>query len=265
MTLFGTAVTVKSGQTWAQAISAFETLTGRPLPVRRCYDGAPVTDLSSSAAKHDYDFTANVSLRKSLLSIKPTMTTPISTLESFANSLVTRNHQCDIIIYHEPVDNMTGPDFIALYQRSAQPFRDRGIPVGVCYTNWSANLPFSNSQSALKYYWPGDSIVDFVGFDEYPAPYTSDYSDMSVRARRITQFATSRGKPLSLCEYAICSDSDPAKGEIWMRSIQEWSSHNLVRDICYFHSDVGGTSGRTFWLDNKPEYVQAYKDLATLV
>lgn len=264
MTKVGAAITTKSGQTWAQAISAFETLTERYLPVRRCYDGAPVADINSSAAKHD------LGLRKSVLSIKPTISTSLSTMESLAASIVAANHECDVIIYHEPVDNMSGADFIALYQRSCVPFRDKGIPVGVCYTNWSATqLAYTDTQSALVNYWPGDTLVDFIAIDEYPINEISSTKDtlpMEERVRRVAQFADVLGKPLSLTEFGVQGTWDVIKSERWFRSVTDWALQRAqagvpLRDVCYFHSDVGGA----YWLDSHGEYVDAYKDMAALL
>lgn len=266
MTKVGAAITVLPGQTNAQAIESYENITGRLLNVRRCYDGAPASDIANSAAKHD------LGKRKSILSIKPTLSTSLATLESLAASIVNAAHSCDIIIYHEPVDNMSGSDFINLYLRSCQPFRDKNIPVGVCYTNWSVNLEYSDSQSALEHYWPGNDIVDFIAIDEYPASAsgTPDYTPLSERTRRVTQFADTRGKPLSLTEFGIRSGWDTRKSETWIRSVTDWASWRALegaplRDICYFHSDVGAGTGNSWWLNNKAEYVDALRDMYDLV
>lgn len=257
MTLVGAAVTTKTGQTWVAAISEFEALTGRPLPVRRCYDGAPYADISQSQAKHD------LGKRKSVLSIKPSLSTPLSTLDSLASSIVAAAHPCDVIIYHEPVDNMSGGVFLDLYQRSAPPFRATGIPTGVCYTNWSANLPYSDSQSALKHYWPGDDVVDFLAIDEYP--FGNDFTSMADRTRRACQFADARGVPLGLAEYGVDTTWDAAKSEKWLRSVTDWAQLRALqgrplRWMAYFHAGPPASVGGTWWLDSKPEYVDAYTD-----
>jgi hypothetical protein len=50
-----------------------------------------------------------------------------------------------------------------LYQRSCAPFRAAGVPVGLVFTNCSApRLAYSDPQSALHTYWPGDGLVDFI-------------------------------------------------------------------------------------------------------
>lgn len=258
MTRVGAAVTLRPGQSWAQAITEFETATGRTMPVRRCYDGAPVTDVGASSARYD------LKVRKSLLSIKPTMSTPLSTLTALAESIVTAEHECDVIVYHEPVDNMTGPEFVDLYQRTAAPLRSVGVPVGVCFTNWSCNLPYSNSQSALEHYWPGDGLVDFLAIDEYPVgeiTSTKDATPMDQRARRVTQFAAAHGVDLTLAEYGVDGGVDQAKAERWLRSVTDWADDlaargRPLRDMCYFSSDVGGN----YWLTNHDEFVDAYTD-----
>ena len=260
--MIGAAVTLTGGQTWPQGISAFEALTGRPLSVRRCYDGAPVSDIKKSSAKHD------LGRRKSVLSIKPTMSTPLSTLESLAKSIVAAKHPCDVIVYHEPCDNMSGKDFIALYKRSSAPLRAHGIPVGVCYTNWTCNLPYGDAKSALRNYWPGDSIVDFISIDEYPIgeiTSTKDAVSMADRTRRVAQFADARGIPLGVAEYGVDGSWDVAKSERWLRSVTDWASARAaagrpLRWLCYFHSDVAGS----YWLSNKQEYVDSYTDAARI-
>jgi hypothetical protein len=264
MTLVGAAVTPKTGQTWAQAITEFEITSDRPMQVRRCYDGAPPASVAAGQLSKD------VGLRASVYSIKPTMSTPIATLDSLAASILSAApFTCDVIIYHEPVDNMSGADFIALYQRSAAPFRTAGVPVGVCFTNWSANLAFSDTQSALAHYWPGDGIVDFIAIDEYPIgeiTSTKDAMPMDQRTRRVCQFADTRGIPLGLAEYGVDAAWDTLKAERWMRSVTDWAYTRAeegvpLRWACYFSSDTGGN----YWLSNKPEYVSAYADSVQLL
>lgn len=261
MTLVGAAITPKTGQTWAAAITEFETLTGRKLPVRRCYDNPVYADLAKSNARYD------LGQRKSILSIKPTTTTPVETIEALAASITTAGHDCDVIVYHEPIDNMTGDQFIALYQRTAPPLRAAGIPVGVCYTNWSCNLPYDNTQSALAHYWPGDRIVDFLAIDEYPLELASgkDATPMDVRTQRVTQFADARGIPIGLAEYGVDPAWDAAKSERWLRSVTDWataraSTGKPLRWACYFHSTEGGNYPLT-----RPEHITAYSDACQIL
>jgi hypothetical protein len=260
MTLIGAAVTPTTGQTWAQAITAFETATGRPMPVRRCYDGAPPTSVAGGQLAKD------LGQRASVYSIKPTMTTPIATLEALAADIVATGHPCDVIIYHEPVDNFSNAaDFIALYQRSAAPFRSAGVPVGVCFTNWSCNLPYSDPQSALAHYWPGDSQVDFLAIDEYPIgeiTSTKDATPMDARTRRVCQFADARGIPLGLAEYGVDTAWDVKKSDTWLRSVTTWAqaretAGTPLRFMTYFSCI---SSPYNWTITNKAEYVDAYTD-----
>lgn len=258
MTLVGAAVGAKSGQTRAQAIAAFEQLTGRTIPIRRCYDSGVPTSLSTSAAKYD------VGVRASILSFKPTLSTDLAVLESLATSIVTAGHPCDVIVYHEPVDDMPGPDFIALYKRSCAPFRDAGVPVGVCYTNYSANLPYSDSKNPLRYYWPGEEFVDFLAIDKYTVgeiTATLDAAPIDEQTRRVAQFADARGVQLGLAEYAVDGSQDVTKNDRWMRSVADWAFDRIatgrpLRWMSYFSAATGGN----YWLENKAEYVDAYVD-----
>ena len=266
VTNVGAAISVKTGQTNLQAIAAFETLTGRPLPVRRTYDGAPAADITLSSARFD------LGVRKSILSIKPTASTPTATIESLAESIAAAGHECDVIIRHEPVDDadLTPDGFIELYQRLAPAFRAAGVPVGVCYTNWSSSrLLAANPQSALDHWWPGSGIVDFIAIDEYPIgeiTSTKDAVPMSDRMRRVTQFADREGIPLSLTEFGVDGTWDVIKSATWVRSVTDWAleraaSGRPLRDVCYFHSAQAGS----YWLDNHAENVAAYTDMAALL
>jgi hypothetical protein len=266
VTNVGAAVSVRTGQTNVQAISAFESVTGRALPVRRAYDGAPVADITLSAARFD------LGARKTLLSIKPTSSTPTSTIESLATSIADHEHECDVIIRHEPVDDtdLTGETFVELYQRLAPAFRAAGVPVGVCYTNWSSSrLLTSNPQSALDHWWPGSALVDFLAIDEYPIGEISSSTDavpMSHRMRRVTQFADRENIPLTLAEFGVDGGWDVIKAATWIRSVTDWAleraaSGRPLRDVCYFHSSQGGN----YWLDNHSEVVSAYADMAALL
>ncbi|NDU75854.1 hypothetical protein GWI34_24980 [Actinomadura sp. DSM 109109] len=262
MTLVGAAVTPLSGQSWAAAISSFETLTGRPLPIRRCFDGAPPSSVGASQLRHD------VGVRRSVYSIKPTRSTPLSTLRALAADIVARGAECDVIIYHEPVDNMSGAAFVNLYRRSAPPFRAAGLKVGVCFTNYSCNLPYSDSRSALRNYWPGEALVDFIAIDEYPVGEitpTTDAVPMDARTRRVCQFADARGLSLGLAEYGVDASWDVAGSERWMRSVTDWARARAalgtpLRWASYFHSDVGGRYRLTH-----PEHLDAYKDAPGLL
>lgn len=259
MTSVGAAVTPKPGQTWSAAIWEFETQTGRSMPVRRCYDGAPPASVGTSQLRHD------LGVRASVYSIKPRLDTPVATLEALAADIAAQAHPCDVIIYHEPVDNMSGEAFIDLYRRSAPPFRAAGVAVGVCFTNWSCNLPYSDPQSALRHYWPGDGLVDFLAIDEYPVgeiTSTTDAAPMEVRARRVCQFADARGIPLGLAEYGVDASWDVAKADRWLRSVTDWGRARAalgrpLRWACYFHSDVGGDYRLTH-----DEHLDAYGDAA---
>jgi hypothetical protein len=263
MTLVGAAVTPKTGQTWVQAIAEFETLTDRPAPVRRCYDGTPPSSIQGGQLKSD------VGVRKSVYSLKATMSTPISTLEALAADIENAGHPVDLIPYHEPVDNMAGDAFIALYQRTAAPFRAAGIPVGPCFTNWSINLPYSDSQSALAHYWPGDDWVDFLAIDEYPRneiTSTKDATPMELRARRACQFADARGIPLGLAEYGVDISWDVKKSDNWLRSVTDWAQMRAalgrpLRWMCYFSVyDPNAAPPNNYLLSNKQEYVDSYID-----
>lgn len=270
MTYIGAATPPPSGQTWAQSITAWENLVGKPMTMRRSYEpaGNPPANVLQTQMQHD------IGKRASLWSFKPTLSTPLATLNSLAQSIVDSGHTAYVIPYHEPVDNMSGPDFINLYQYVASPFRDRGIQVGPCFTNYSINLPYSNVQSALKYYWPGNSWVDFLAIDEYPVneiTSTKDAMDMTLRTRRAEQWADSRGIPLGLAEYGVEATVDAAKSDRWLRSVLQWMRvrNKLYRPLLfalYFQSfDSTATPPFDYRLNSHPEFVDAYKDMLGIV
>jgi hypothetical protein len=262
MTLVGAAVTPRLGQTFPQAITAFETLTGRRLPARRCYDpGVPAT-FTQTAMRFD------AGQRRSIWSFKPAVSTADTALKTLAASIHDSGHPCDVIIRHEPVDDKDLIDpaaFIKLYNRAAAIFKAAGLPVGVCYTNYSCNLPYSHPHSALRHYWPGSDLVDFVAIDDYPIGEITDTSDappMDVRTLRVAQFTDAHGIQLAVAEYGVDPTWDTAKSERWMRSVCDWAAQRAghgkpLRFLNYFHSDVGAQGD--YWLTH-PEHIDAYKD-----
>jgi hypothetical protein len=262
VTIVGAAVSTKTGQTYAQAIQEFEVLTGRPMVLRRCYDSGVPTTIQTSAMRHD------IGKRKSLWSFKPSTTTSLSTLDTLAQSIADSGHPCDVIIYHEPADNMSAQTFKDLYLRSAAPFRSREIPTGVVYTNWTCNLPYTDAKSVLPAYWPGDGNVDFIGIDEYATEILQgkDAPPMSERAYRVCQFADAHDVELGLAEYGANGDADIQKSERFMRSVCDWAlARNVagrqLRWFSYFSSSVGGN----YWLSNNQQYVDAYVDAYRLL
>lgn len=263
---WGVAVTPTSGQTYAQAISAYETLVGATLPMRRAYDGAPPSSIGASQLNVDVG-----TGRKVVYSIKPTITTSIVTMDSLAQGIANSGLDVDVAIYHEPVDNMTGSDFIALYQRSAPSFRNLGIPVGVIYTNYSCNLPYGNAQSALHAYWPGASVVDWVGIDEYPIneiTSTKDALPMDQRTRRVCQFVDALGKPLILCEYGVDAAWDVVKSDRWLRSVLDWARQRrqLYRPVDLLYFSIADSAGAwDYRLGSHTEYIDAIKDMIGVI
>jgi hypothetical protein len=263
MTLVGAAVLPTTGQSWADTIAGFESATRRPMPVRRVYDGAPPSSVAGGQLKHDVGQN-----RKVVYSIKPTISTSLDLLAGLAASIKDAGLDVDLIIRHEPVDEFVdGADFVALYRRNCVPFLEAGIPVGVCYTNWSVNLPYSDPDSALAHFWPGGDVVKFAAIDEYPyneITSTKDATPMELRCRRIEQWCDARGVSLGLAEYGVDITWDPKKADAWLRSVTRWADLRAglgrpLRWMTYFSCDP--TDSPYNWtLTNKPEYVDAYVD-----
>jgi len=261
MTLVGAAVVPSAGQSWASAITGFEAATGRPMPVRRTYDSTTPSSVAASQLNHEVG-----QGRRTVHSIKCTASTSLSTLESLAASIVDACLDVDLILHHEPVDNYTdGADYVAMYRRNCVPFREAGIPVGVCYTNWSVNLAYADADSALAHFWPGEDVVDFVSIDEYPfneITSTKDAVPMELRCRRIEQWCDARGIDLGLAEYGVDGSWDAKRADAWLRSVTRWAQLRAslgkpLRWMTYFSCIASPYDWR---ITNKPEYVDSYVD-----
>src|SRR5690242_7133473 len=93
VTLIGAAVTPTTGQSWADAINDFEAAIGWPLPVRRAYDKTVPSSVAASALSHDVGQD-----RRVVYSIKPTISTSLSTLGSLAADLAEQGLDVDLIL-----------------------------------------------------------------------------------------------------------------------------------------------------------------------
>lgn len=266
MTLIGAAVLPTTGQSWASAISGFETATGRKMPVRRVYDGTPPASVAAGQLAREVG-----QGRKIVYSIKPTSSTSLTTLGSLAASIADSGLDVDLILHHEPVDDYSdGADYVAMYRRACVPFLEAGIPTGVCYTNWSVNLPYDNADSALAHFWPGDDVVVFASIDEYPfneipatgSTSTKDATPMELRCRRIEQWCDARGIPLGLAEYGVDKTWDPKRADNWLRSVTTWARRRQLDGLpLWWMTYFSCVASPYDWtITNRPEYVDAYTD-----
>lgn len=267
---WGCAVIPASGQSYVQAIAEYEALVGvdkNTMPIRRAYDSGVPSSVSNSQLRVELNSNKD---REVLYSIHPKMTTDTATLDSLAHSIADSGLRVRVICNHEPVDEMDGQTFINIYQRSAPFFRNLGIPFGVCYTNWSINLPYSNQQSALQYYWPGDDNVDFLAFDEYPTELKTQSTaiPMADRTLRVCQFADSHNIPLVLAEYGVDKAWPVGASETWLRGVTDWAQQrdSMYRpvDLLYF-SIQNVAKGWDYRLGNHEENVDAIKDMIGIV
>jgi beta-mannanase len=155
-----------TGVSTAQAITNFQSTTGRTLEAHRIYYGVSGFPTSIST-----DMKADVDAgRKICLSLRPPYN-PVSSpvrdqLATFLASCQSYGAVMDVALWHEPYfADLTADQFIAMFQYYGPTIRAAPYPAVFCTSVSSA---WSHNENS---YWPGDSYVDKVATDFYPPAY----------------------------------------------------------------------------------------------
>ena len=178
--------------------------------------------------------------------------------------------------HHEPEDDSsnhsppgaygTDAEFAAAYQHVHDVFVAQGADNVV----WVMNFIGFNSQSARwDTLYPGDSYVDWIGFDPYGNTSTTDTFDSVLTTKYpLYTWATStksgsHTKPIMLCEWgkketSQASGAQSKAGFFDAARVNLPLNYPLIKAIVYFDS----TSGVSECLNTSANAVNAYKALA---
>lgn len=94
-----------------------------------------------------------------------------ATIATVAASLKTYPHHFFLTVYHEPENDegpagsgMTAMDYVDMYRHVVGRLRELGVDHAVFVMNY---MGFGRWSAAVDRFWPGDDVVDWIGYDPY--------------------------------------------------------------------------------------------------
>ena len=175
-----------------------------------------------------------------------------------------------LVIHHEPEDEVrtqpasgyTAADYRAMFRHVVKQFKARGVRntlftmVYMGYTGYMAKPWFRDL-------YPGDDVVDWVGYDPFAKSNIEDYSNLVNKVAAAEQDLGFPGfydysekyfpdKPLMLSEWAVLEvPGDPGRKPAFYRSVaKEFAKYPRIKAMSYYNArhavnmPDGGTPGR---------------------
>lgn len=172
-----------------------------------------------------------------------------------------KDHTTYLTMYHEPEENLTGAQFVAMFRRFYKVVKAANpkIKVGTVHMSYQwrpssdPNLPTRDQDS----WWVGPEYTDFLGVDDYNNAIddsdgirdevrTSAKTDKSFQ--RWYQWAKQKGKPLAVVEFGRYDNK--AKPEDMVKDLLD--TEQYLRDegfflFMYWHGKSSANSRGEIW------------------
>lgn len=260
------------GQGWEAAFRDFEALTGRPLDVvHRFHVGDELFPTADELARAARPRGASLFF----FNWKPA---PELTFAEIAAGAV--DDRIDrqaahlqrhvdgpffLGIHHEPEDRIdpapgsgdTAADYRAMYRHVVQRLRDRGVGRMVTVMTYRGS-PVWSAQPWFEGLYPGDDVVDWIGFDPYVFPHPGWDQAFPAALDRTAGGApgwpgfytwatdTHPDKPLMLAEWGISQEFDDAVVLDHLDSVRRTlRTHTALKALVYWDVGAHDAVGRT--------------------
>ncbi|GID96750.1 hypothetical protein Adi01nite_61620 [Amorphoplanes digitatis] len=188
-------------------------------------------------------------------------------------------------VHHEAEDNVReragsgyrAEDYAAMYRHVVERLRARGVDNLVTVLVHMAYVPHT-SESWFQSMYPGDSVVDWIGFDTYaygdPGYGHGDFAELLNRQSSARpnwpgfyNWATRRhpSKPLMVAEWGVwTSKRNPGhKAEFYREVGRQIGRFPRIRAMVHFDTPHS-QKGRDSRVDATPSSLQAYRELGRL-
>jgi hypothetical protein len=180
-----------------------------------------------------------------------------------------------LTIHHEPENDLRGPgsgytpaDYLAMYRHVVQRLRADGVSSAVMV--WDVmGYPGWGDQGLYDQLYPGDDVVDWIGYD----PYSHAGEPLTVFANRpgrlvpgFYTWATSNhaSKPLMLAEFGVESASASDRTAVFSTFSDDARLLPAIKAFIYFnHAPDGTTNGYDFSYDSNPDVLVAARGAFT--
>ena len=147
---------------------------------------------------------------------------------------------------------MTATDYAAMYRHVVERLRARGVTNAIFVMNYSASTAYG-PKSWFPTLWPGDDVVDWVGYSAFGVAGTSLATLVNRASPKWPGFytwatATHPTKPLMLAEWGIYGSASPtAKADSFNSVAAQIAQFPLIRAFVYdeFGSLSTGTRPNT--------------------
>jgi hypothetical protein len=166
--------------------------------------------------------------------------------------------------FHEPEDDIergafTAEEFRSAWRHVRELADDAGNPnlhATLVLMGWSVNR---NSDRDWRDYYPGDDVIDVMGWDNYNWGYSNDrYATPEEIYSRVIEISDQLGKPWGIAETGtrlLAGDDGTDRAE-WLSQVGEFLADRGALWATYFNSTVGGD----FRLTDTPSQ-QAWREL----
>ncbi len=272
------------GWNWGAAIDAFEQKAGRKLDIVYRYhdwgttDNGVFPDVHETAQLND-DYIVHLSWESRRYSARQNVTwTEIANGSQDAvihaaaqrvknapgKMMISFDHEMDNTAVHG--DDGPDADYVAAYRRIIDLFREGGV-TNVVWV-WTP-MGWSGTRSRLPGLYPGDSYIDWLGYDPYnfytcngggwkdPATtFGSHYTWMHEPA----QMAWHGAKPYILAEFSSHEDpADPNRKGQWMRGVVDaLKLYPDIKAVQFFDSRATLASVCNLVVDSTPQAREGY-------
>ncbi len=253
-------------------------MVGTKIKVNRSFNPNLPASYSTSAAAQDPAY-GNVSF----LSVKPPNDDFAgvaagrydATIRSLAGSMPAGSY---LTMYHEPEDNMTGTQFVAMFRRFYSVAKGANPALSIGYAamayQWRPGSPTTANKDE---WWPGADSTDWLAVDVYAAGWHGDF-DLGVHPyfQRWYTWAKAKGKPLLLAEWAVEAAStggfsDAARADNIRRSMAWVMTQPQIKMVLWWNGTSSTPGAKDHVLnpttslpDTYAQARKAWNDMVTL-
>lgn len=155
----------------------------------------------------------------------------------------------------------TPADFVAAWRRIFGVFRQLAPNAAFvwCPHLWGVQQPGGSNYVPTDFY-PGDDYVDWVATNVYLNAAAWDFvlDGAGWGANQIAAFATTHGKPMQICEWAV--EDGTADNPMFVTRFADWvEAHPVVKLLQYFSFNHHVDGGNDYRLTTYPNSKAAYQ------
>ena len=159
-------------------------------------------------------------------------------------------------MYHEPEDNMSASDFVAMFRRfySVAKAANPGLHIGYVAMAYQWR-PGSTTTVNEDAWYPGADATDYLGVDAYDEGWMGQHSlDTQSDFQRWYTWAKGKNKPIVIAEYGVEDAStggfsDSVRATIIHGTMQWIATQPQIRVLSYWNGTASTPGGKNHFLN----------------